>query len=393
MAAGVPHTALTTPQKAKRVAFVASYAPSLTSFRGPLIRRIVDEGHAMLCAAPDFDEKTQAELNQWGVETRTIPMARTGLNPLNDIGTYRSLTDLFRQWGPDVVMGYTPKPAIYASLAASRAGVTRIVPMITGLGYAFLEGGGAKALLVRQIMSRLYSRALRASHGVIFHNRDDAQVLVDKGIVPAGLTVTVTRGSGVDLDHYTSAPLPGLDEGVTFLMIARLVRYKGVAEYCEAARRLTAQGVKARWLLVGPPESGPSGFPLDELKRFGDAITYLGASDDVRGALRDCHVYVLPSYGEGMPRTVLEAMATGRAIITTDTRGCRDTVADGANGILVPIRNAEALAGGMRELIESPDRIAPMAKESRKIAKAEFDVNNVNQTMLEALGLTASQNA
>lgn len=391
MAAGLAHTALTTPPKTKRVAFVASYAPSLTTFRGPLIRRITGDGHAMLCAAPDFDEKTKAELTQWGVETHTIPMARTGLNPLNDIETYRSLTELFRQWEPDVVMGYTPKPAIYASLAASRAGVDRIVPMITGLGYAFLEGGGAKGLLIRQIMSRLYARALRASHGVIFHNHDDAQVIVDKGIVPAKLPVTVTRGSGVDLDHYTPAPLPGLKDGVTFLMIARLVRYKGVAEYCEAARRLKADGLNARWLLVGPPESGPSGFPLDELDRLSDAVTYLGPSDDVRGALRDCHVYVLPSYGEGMPRTVLEAMATGRAIITTDTRGCRDTVADGANGSLVPIRNAEALAEAMRALIEAPNRIAPMAEKSREIAKTEFDVNNVNQTMLDALGLAASQ--
>lgn len=387
MASGLPDPSLSADLAPRRVAFVASYAPSLTLFRGPLIRTIIARGHSLLCAAPDFDETTRTQLERWGAETQTVPLARTGLNPLSDIATLRALKRLFRRWRPHIVMGYTPKAAIYSALAARKAGVAKIVPMVTGLGYAFLEGGGVKGALVRRITTWLYARAFAASDGVIFHNRDDAQVLIDLGAVPKGLPVTIVRGSGVDLDHYQAEPLPSLDDGVTFLMIARLVRYKGVAEYCEAARRVRTRGLKARWLLVGPPETGPSGFPVSELERYADAVTYLGPSEDVRGALRRCHVYVLPSYGEGMPRTVLEALATGRPIITTDTRGCRETVREGVNGTLVPIRDADTLSDAMARFIEHPEQIAAMGRESRNLAEAEFDVARVNAAMLQALGL------
>ena len=393
MDAGFADAALSPDAEPKRVAFFASYAPSLTLFRGSLIRKIVSLGHSVACIAPDIDQDTETQLVEWGAEPRALALSRTGLNPLADLATKRALTDLFREWRPDVVMGYTPKPAIYASLAARRADVPHIVPMITGLGYAYLEGGGIKRTLIRAITNRLYARALAASHGVIFHNSDDAQVLIDLGLVPDDLPVTITRGSGVDLDHYARARLPSLQDGVTFLMIARLVRYKGVAEYCEAARALKERGVKARCLLVGPPENGPAGYPVHELERHADAVTWLGPSDDVRTHLRDTHVYVLPSYGEGMPRTVLEALATGRAIITTDTRGCRETVSDGINGLLVPVGDARALADAMERLTAQPELIASMGTMSRKLAEAEFDVAGVNATMLEALGLDEGMTA
>lgn len=378
---------MTTAQSPHRIAFVASFAPSLTLFRGRLIQEILARGHSILCAAPDFDQATEDTLRDWGAETRTVPMSRTGLNPLRDIETLRALAGLFREWKADVVMGYTPKPAIYASLAARKAGVEHISPMVTGLGYAFLEGGGGKAALVRFIMSRLYARAFRASNGVIFHNADDARVLIDLGIVPADLPVTTVRGSGVDLDRFKPAPLPPSDDGVNFLMIARLVRYKGVAEYCEAARMLRSEGIQARFLLVGPAETGPSGFPAEEVESYSDAVTWLGPRDDVRASIGQAHVYVLPSYGEGMPRTVLEAMAMARPVITTQTRGCRETVHEGVNGTLVPIRDAAALADAMREMAAHPERIETMGQASRKLAEAEFDVVDVNAAMLKALGL------
>ncbi|MDH3578995.1 MAG: glycosyltransferase family 4 protein [Hyphomicrobiales bacterium] len=387
MDAGFTDAALNPDAEPKRIAFVASYAPSLTLFRGSLIRKIISLGHSLACVAPDFDQTTETQLVDWGAEPHRVPLSRTGLNPLADLASARALLRLFRAWSPDVVMGYTPKPAIYASLAARKAGVPHIVPMITGLGYAYLEGGGIKRTIVRAITTRLYARALAASHGVIFHNRDDAQLLSDLAIVPDDLAVTITRGSGVDLDHYAHAPLPPLEGGVTFLMIARLVRYKGVAEYCAAARILKERGIKARCLLVGPPEAGPAGYPVSELERHADAVSWLGPSDDVRRHLKDTHVYVLPSYGEGMPRTVLEALATGRAIITTDTRGCRETVSEGVNGLLVPVGDAKALADAMERMASQPEEIASMAAESRKLAEAEFDVAGVNATMLEALDL------
>lgn len=389
MAAGVAHPALTTGQAPKRVAFVASYAPSLVGFRGPLIREIVSRGHTMLCAAPDFDEQTRSQLTAWGVETRDIPLARTGLNPLSDLASVRALAKLFGAWRPDIVMGYTPKPAIYASLAARRAGVPRIVPMVTGLGYAFLEGGGIKRRIIRRVMAALYTRAFAASHSVIFHNGDDAAIFDGLGLIPSDLPVNIVRGSGVDLTHFPTLPLPTLTDGVTFLMIARLVRYKGVEEYCRAARILVSHGFKARWLLVGPPETGPAGFPVSELRNYQDVVTYLGPSNDIRPYLREAHVYVLPSYGEGMPRTVLEALASGRPIVTTNARGCRETVDEEVNGFLVPIGDSNALAAAMHKFLTQPDLIQTMAARSRERAEVEFDVVRVNAAMLKALGLDA----
>ncbi|GAB4226788.1 MAG: glycosyltransferase family 4 protein [Methyloligellaceae bacterium] len=391
MATPITDTALTPPASGRRLALIASHAPSLIRFRGRLIQALLAQGHAVLCAAPDFDEAVEGELREWGAQTHSIPLSRTGLSPLADLRTLRALTRLFRQWRPCTVMGYTAKPAIYASLAASRTGVARIVPMITGLGYAFLEGGGLKRRLIRQIILRLYSRALAVSTGVIFHNADDAKVLKDASVVPASLPVTIVPGSGVDLAHFARAPLPPLQEGLTFLMIARLVRYKGVGEYCAAARLLRQRGVAARCVLVGPEEDGPAGFPRQHLHDFADCITYLGPSSDVRPHIAAAHVYVLPSYGEGMPRTVLEAMAMGRPIITTDARGCRETVVPGLNGYLVPAGDADALAAAMCRFAEEPEQIARMGEASRERAESQFDVARVNAIMLKALGVDSSK--
>lgn len=387
MAGGHPDVTLSATAAPTRIAIVASYAPSLLQFRGPLIKELVARGHKVLGVAPALDQKTHKGLTAMGAESVEFTLDRTGLNPLADLRSIRELTELFREWEPDVVMGYTPKGAIYASLAAARANVPRIVPMVTGLGYSFLPGGGLKGQLVRRVTERLYRRAFAVSHGVIFHNDDDARVLMAAGVVPRHISINVVRGSGVDLDHFREQPLPDIAEGLTFLMIARLVRYKGVEEYCEAAQRLFGQGVKARCLLVGPPENGPAAFPAEELLKFKPAIRYLGPAEDVRRHLGRCHVYVLPSYGEGMPRTVLEALATGRPIITTDTRGCRETVHPRENGFLVPVGDPAGLASAMMEFFKRPDLLAPMSRKSRELAEAEFDVRKVNQSMIEALGL------
>jgi len=371
----------------KRIALVASYAPSLIQFRGPLLSAIVAQGHSLLTAAPDFTPETRLAVEALGAETADYPLSRTGLDPLADLRALKSLTDLMRNWQPEVVMGYTPKPAIYATLAASRANVPHIVPMLTGLGYAFLTGGGAKQKLVRRVSTALYGRAFARAHAAIFHNADDAQVLIDLGCVPPELPVHIVSGSGVDLAQFPSTPLPAMGNGLTFLMIARLVGYKGVREYCEAARSLKPRFPESQWLLVGPEESGPAGFPKTELSKYAESVAYLGAADDVRPHLQRCHVYVLPSYGEGMPRTVLEALATGRPIITTDTRGCRETVAEDSNGILVQIENSAALANAMKAMLEHPDRLAEMGVRSRSLAEERFDVHRVNQAMMDALGI------
>ncbi len=374
--------------KPQKLAIVASFAPSLINFRFQLLSDIRAAGHQVLCLAPDFDAAIIETLTKAGLETAPLPLQRTGLNPLADLETVKKLTGILREFRPDVVTGYTPKAAIYSAIAGAAAQVPRRVPMITGLGYAFLKSWSPKIIAVRQATKALYRRAFRVSTGAIFQNKDDLALLRSLGLVPSDLPLTIVGGSGVDMDKFAQAPLPPLGEaGPTFLLIARLVRYKGIFEYCEAARMLAGKGRKARYVLIGPGEGGPAGFPADELARYADIVTYLGPRDDVRPFIRDCHVYVLPSYGEGMPRTSLEALAIGRPIVTTDVNGCRDTVEDGVNGFMVPVRDAAALAQAMERFITDPALITSMAEASRRKGEREYDVRVVNKATRAALGL------
>lgn len=369
----------------KRIALIASFAPSLMTFRSSLIRQLVRQGHEVTCLAPDFDPETRESVASLGARTMDYPLERRGSNPMADLKSLNALRTGLRAITPDVVMGYTPKPAIYGSIAAGMARVPRIVPMITGLGYAFL-GNAARDRAIRLVTSRLYRRAFKASHAVVFHNSDDRDQLSRSRILPAGKPTYVVGGSGVDLGAFVEQPLPVIGDGLTFLMIARLLRYKGVVEYCEAARRVKALAPGARFLLIGPAESGPAGLGADDIAGWNDCVTYLGPQSDVRPFLAQCHVFVLPSHdGEGLPRTVLEALATGRPIITTNTRGCRETVDERVNGCLVAPGGSAELAEAMMSYLRRPDLIPAMARASRVKAERRFSVDIVNRQMIDAL--------
>jgi glycosyltransferase involved in cell wall biosynthesis len=375
----------------RRIALIASHAPSLPLFRGELIRTLVQNGHTVLCLAPEFEPALVSELGRLGAVCQSYPLDRTGMDIRADIRSLRSLTDVLRQWHPDIVCGYTPKPAIYGSLAAHRAGIARIVPMITGLGYAFTGNPSLKSKLVQHASLVLYARALARSHGVIFHNADDRALLLQAGALPSALPSFVVGGSGVDLDRFQARPFPDSDtqfgSGLVFLMMARLVKYKGVLEFCDAARMLRQRGAKARFVLAGPAESGPAGVPIAHIEAYADAVDYVGPQNNVPALLASCHVYVLPSHGEGLPRSVLEAMAIGRPIITTTARGCRDTVQPGINGVTVPVGDTKALADAMQAMVARPDLLPAMAAASRRIVSERFDVRLVIQQMLTAFGL------
>ncbi|GBF27312.1 N, N'-diacetylbacillosaminyl-diphospho-undecaprenol alpha-1,3-N-acetylgalactosaminyltransferase [bacterium MnTg02] len=316
-----------------------------------------------------------------------IPLQRTGINPVADAQTLLALRRLFWRVRPDIVLAYTVKPAIYGSIAARLAKVPHIMPMLTGLGGVYLQSAKLKHRAIRPIMNALYRIAFACADGIIFHNKDDRAHLASFRTIPRSRRTYVVNGSGVDLQEFSRQPLPSTNNGLTFLMITRLVRTKGIEEYCRAAQSLKAKWPNARWRLVGPEESGPNSLSLEELKSYGDTVDYLGPTMDVRPALNACHVYVLPSYGEGMPRTVLEALATGRPIITTDARGCRETVEPNKNGFLVPPGDSTALAAAMERFLENPEQLEFMAALSYQIALEKFDVNQVNDEMVRALGV------
>ena len=373
--------------KGKRVLIVGSYAASLIGFRGSLIEAMIARGHSVVAAAPAIDERTAAGLRELGAEPRDIPLSNVSLNPLALLRSVSAIRRVIREERPDVVLAYTIKPVIVSALAAHREGVRTIASLITGAGYAFTEGRELKRRISRMAALVLYRLALARSNVIIFQNPDDDRFFRQSGMVSRGARTHVVNGSGVDLEHFSPAPLP---TQASFLMIARLVKDKGIREFAAAARRVKAENPETSIALVGPFDPSPDSLrreELEELVRLG--IDYKGAMSDVRPAIADCSVYVLPSaYREGTPRSVLEAMAMGRAIITTDMPGCRETVNEGVSGFLVPPRDAEALYQAMMRFIEDPALAKAMGKASRKLAEEKYDVRKVNADLLRYLGLS-----
>ncbi len=370
-----------------RIVVIGGNAPALISFRGELIAAMARAGHEVIACAPGEHPEVAEGMRARGARYLPVPFDRAGMNPIADLSSLLALRRLFRSLEPDLVLAYTAKAVIYGAGAARLAGVPHIFAMITGLGYAFIEGRELKRRILREVTARLYRASLAGCEAILFQNGDDLEDFRGAGIVGEGKPLIRVDGSGVDTVHYGFAPV--VPEPPTFLLIARLLRDKGIVEYVEAARCLRAAHPQARFRLLGPVDPNPAGLSAAMVEGWHaeGVIEYLGETDDVRPHLQACSVYVLPSYREGMPRTVLEAMATGRAIVTADVPGCRETVVGGDNGFLVPARDAEALAGAMRRFIVQPELAVAMGARSRKIAEQRFDVHRVNATMLEAMGL------
>jgi glycosyltransferase involved in cell wall biosynthesis len=290
-----------------------------------------------------------------------------------------------RRIRPSHVLGYTIKPVLYGSLAAWLAGVPRRSALITGLGYAF-QGQANERGGLRVLVQWLYGLALRRTHKVFFQNPDDQTLFRSLGLLLPGTPSCVVNGSGVDVEAFAVAPVPAAPH---FLLIARLLGDKGVREYAQAAQRTRALYPQVRFSLVGWLDENPDAIAQTELSAWVQAGTmnFLGRLSDVRPAIESCSVYVLPSYREGTPRTVLEAMAMGRAVITTDAPGCRETVVDGDNGFLVPVQSVDALAEAMARFITDPTLVARMGQRGRQLAEEKYDVHKVNAVMLQEMGL------
>jgi glycosyltransferase involved in cell wall biosynthesis len=364
---------------------IASYAESLSNFRGLLIDALVKQVSSVHICAPfgADDIKVESQLVDKGVVLHDIPMQRTGINPLTDLQTLLSIYCQLRSDKPDMVLAYTIKPVVYGIVAAWLAGVPRRFALITGLGYVFV--GGRNGFLTR-LVSLQYRFALGRVEKVFFQNPDDEALFRQLRIISKKTKSVVINGSGVDLDLFNVAPL---SSNPVFLLIGRLLGDKGVREYVGAARLIKACFPGTRFLLVGWIDENPNSVSKEELEGWvlEGVVEYLGKLSDVRPAIAVASIFVLPSYREGTPRTVLEAMAMGRAIITTDAPGCRETVIDGDNGILVRVRSTHCLAAAMEKLIKNPELIATMGKRSREIAEEKYDVHKVNEVMLREMGI------
>ena len=376
------------------VLVIAALPESLINFRYHLLQAMVARGHTVIACAAARDALSAVEsaevrekLARIGVAYQPIPLERTGVNPLRDLRTFAAIFALCRRLKPDVLFCYTAKPVIYGSLAGSLAGVPAIHSMITGLGFGVTTASSLTGFATSMVRT-LYRSALAKNRTAIFHNPDDRDGMISAGLLSPRTTPVIVNGSGVDVAHFTPAPLPR--EPITFLLIARLLGEKGVREYARAAELVKARYPQTRCVLVGPLAPHPDAIQEQEVRAWEAAgsIHWAGPVSDVRAYLREASVYVLPSHHEGTPRTVLEAMAMGRPIITTDAPGCRETVIDGDNGLLVPVQDAEALAHAMERFLAEPALLERMGQRSRRLAEEKYDVHRVNEAMLRAMGLS-----
>lgn len=375
----------------------ANYLPHVLNFRGKLLEAVAKLGYEIHVLAPDAESHAEAytKLLNLGYSVHHIPMQRTGTNPLIDIQTLVAIYRLLRDIKPDYMLSYTIKPIIYGTFAAWLAKVPKRFILLSGLGYTFQEVEGTNnRSSFQKLVHSLYRQALSKSTKVFFQNPDDLSLFKSLNLLNASTPAVVVNGSGVDTTNYSVQPFPIDSLGAikpSFLLIARLLKDKGLVEYFEAAKVVKKQYPDAEFHLVGGLDENPAAITQLQLEQWiaSGVINYWGELKDVRPAIAQCSIYVLPSYREGTSRSVLEAMAMGRPIITTDAPGCRETVEEGINGYLVPIKTVDELVVAMKKFIVNPDTISTMGSESRKLVEEKFDVTMVNKFMLEEMKINA----
>ncbi len=365
-----------------KVLVLAGFSKSLIHFRKELLSRMVENGHEVIAIGPEDDYIE--ELNEIGVRFVQIKFNRLAVNPIADLKLIIRLFSFMRLEKPDIYFGYTIKPVIYGSMAARLAGIKSRFAMVTGLGSVFIDDNRKKSY-VKAIVKILYKIGFACDDTVFFQNRDDIDEFVEMRLIQKRKCCLV-NGSGVNLQYYRPHPMPEED---IFLFVGSVMGDKGVREYMKAASIVKQKKMAVRCWIVGPMDKRLTGITEAEMQPYvkEGSIEYFGPTEDVRPFLAQCRFYVLPSYREGTPRSVLEAMATGRPIITTDAPGCRETVIDNINGLLVPIRNTYALADKMLWMIENSKEAVRMGNRSLRLVREKYDVNKVNEYMLRIMRL------
>lgn len=356
-----------------RILYLSHEALFFTTHRMPVGVAMRQAGFDVHVAAP-WDETGAARIQAAGLTYHPIPLARGGRNPLAEARLLAAISYIVGQVEPDLVHHISMKPVIWGGIATRLLGVPAVVHAITGLGYLFIRGGPV-AWAQRQAVKALFRFALGHRNGrVIFQNGDDRDLFLRHRMV-APRRVTMIRGCGVDMAEFSPAPEP--DGPPVVMFPARLIGDKGLNEFIQAVQILKQRGVDARFVLVGrhdpqnPTDVGEARVADWQARGL---VEVRGYSAAMPATLNAAHIVCLPSYREGLPRTLIEAAACGRAIVTTDVPGCREVVRDGENGLLVPLRDGPALAEALAALIADPERRRAMGARGRAIAEAEFSV-------------------
>ena len=374
------------------IVFIGTIASSIYDFRADLIRSLLKQGHRIYAFTSQYNAEDINKIEQLGAIPVTYTLNRGGLNPLADIVATYQLFKKIKHINPDVVFSYFSKPVIFGTLAAKLAKVPCVIGMLEGLGYTFTEqpeGLSHKTKFIRYIQVFLYKIALPMLDQLIFLNPDDPKDLLEKYSIKVK-KVVILGGIGLNLQEYPYQPVDDISLPITFLFIGRVLNEKGIHEFVQAAKLVKKQYPKTQFTILGQIDTFNIGAlqqsELDDLIAS-NVVHYLGWVNNVKDWITNSHVFVLPSYREGVPRSTQEAMAIGRAIITTDVPGCRETVIQNRNGFIIPRWDSKALAENMIYFIENPKQIRFMGDESHKIALDKFDVEQVNQRLQNILGV------
>jgi glycosyltransferase involved in cell wall biosynthesis len=365
----------------KKIVISINAAWNILNFRLGLIKGLREAGHEVVALAPP--DAASARLEALGIPFHPIAMDKKGLSPARDLALLFAYRRMLRRLGADVFLGYTPKPNIYGSLAARMLGM-KVINNVSGLGTAFIRGGW-----LSRLVSALYRLAFRGSSTIFFQNPEDRDLFVAQRLVRPE-QARLLPGSGIDLARF-APPTAARPERAPFrfLLVGRVIRDKGIIEYVEAARRLRPRWPDVKFQLLGfldaENRTAISKDAVDGWVAEG-LIDYLGAADDVRPFLAAADCVVLPSYREGLPRTLLEAAAMARPLIATDVPGCRHLVRHGVNGLLCEVRDSGALAAAMERMLgAAPEQRAAWGAEARAIAEREFSEEVVIARYREAI--------
>lgn len=374
-----------------KIIIVGTVASSFLGFRAELIHTLLKKGCQVYAFTSEYKVEDLIKIEQLGAIPVTYNLNRGGLNPLADIIATYKLSKKIKEINPDLVFSYFAKPVIFGTLAAKLAKVPHIVGMLEGLGYTFTEqpnGLTKKTRLIKKIQIFLYKLTLPQLDQLVFLNPDDPKDLLSQNAINVK-KVEVLGGIGLNLDSYKYSD--HFNSDISFIFVARLLAEKGIHDYIRAAKIVKAKYPNIKFTVLGSIDKSALGsLKEEELQNLiqTNIIEYPGYVNNVADWIKSASVFVLPSYyREGVPRSTQEAMAIGRAIITTDVPGCRETVIDGVNGFLVPKWNPEVLAEKMIYFIEYPEQIRIMGNESYKIAIEKFDAEKVNQKLLKILGI------
>ncbi len=363
-----------------KIAFVANTAWSVFNFRHGLLLRLLNDGYHVSVVAPTdiFVEK----LKDMGCDVFDLPMSAKGVNPFDDIKLVTSLYRYYRELKPDLIIHYTIKPNIYGSLAAKMAGIPSLA-ITTGLGYTFVNNN-----LIAKIARQLYKIAFRYPKEVWFLNEDDRQAFLEYSLV-SGSKAKLLHGEGVNVSHFSPISVSSNNNRITFLIIARMLWDKGIGEYIEAARVIKSKYPKTHFQLLGACDvPNPSLISREQISVWESEgiVEYLGTTDDVRTVIANVDCVVLPSYREGIPRTMLEAAAMAKPLIVSDAPGCKDVVIHGKTGFLCKVKNSDSLAAAMELIVnQSTQERVDMGMAGRNLVLHKFDERVVIEKYIDML--------